>query len=127
MVEALSKLDIGTVIPRELYAVVAEVLAFVYSVDAEAAALRRADPCQWFDKLKASVTRSRDALLGLETMALARRPLDAAFWQEFEEILIGADFGFATTEKIVSALVRASRNRTAIRPAIKSSRASSAT
>jgi flagellar biosynthesis protein len=38
LVEALSLLDIGTVIPRELYAVVAEVLAFVYSVDAEAAA-----------------------------------------------------------------------------------------
>jgi flagellar biosynthesis protein len=38
LVEALSMLDIGTVIPRELYAVVAEVLAFVYSVDAEAAA-----------------------------------------------------------------------------------------
>jgi flagellar biosynthesis protein len=38
LVEALAKLDIGTVIPRELYAVVAEVLAFVYAVDAEAAA-----------------------------------------------------------------------------------------
>jgi flagellar biosynthesis protein len=38
LVEALSKLDIGTVIPRELYVVVAEVLAFVYVVDAEAAA-----------------------------------------------------------------------------------------
>jgi flagellar biosynthesis protein len=37
LVEALSRLDIGTVIPRELYAVVAEVLAFVYAVDAEAA------------------------------------------------------------------------------------------
>ena len=37
LVEALSRLDIGTVIPRELYAVVAEVLAFVYSLDAEAA------------------------------------------------------------------------------------------
>jgi flagellar biosynthesis protein len=37
LVEALSKLDIGTVVPRELYAVVAEVLAFVYAVDAEAA------------------------------------------------------------------------------------------
>ena len=48
--------------------------------------------------------RSRDALLGLETMALAKRPLDAAFWDEFEEILLGADFGFATTEKIVGAL-----------------------
>ncbi len=58
----------------------------------------------WFDKLKASVTRSRDALLGLETMALAKRPLDASFWDEFEEILISADFGFSTTEKIVSSL-----------------------
>jgi flagellar biosynthesis protein len=38
LVEALSRLDIGTVIPRELYAVVAEVLALVYSVDSEAAA-----------------------------------------------------------------------------------------
>jgi flagellar biosynthesis protein len=37
LVEALGKLDVGTVIPRELYAVVAEVLAFVYAVDAEAA------------------------------------------------------------------------------------------
>ncbi|HEY5350235.1 MAG TPA: signal recognition particle-docking protein FtsY [Candidatus Lustribacter sp.] len=59
----------------------------------------------WFDKLKASVTRSRDALLGLETMALARRPLDSSFWEEFEEILIGADFGVPTTEKIVAALL----------------------
>jgi fused signal recognition particle receptor len=59
----------------------------------------------WFDKIKASVTRSRDALLGLETMALARRPLDTDFWDEFEEILIGADFGVPTTEKIVAALV----------------------
>jgi flagellar biosynthesis protein len=37
LVEALGKLDVGTVIPRELYTVVAEVLAFVYAVDAEAA------------------------------------------------------------------------------------------
>ncbi|MEA2663163.1 MAG: flagellar biosynthesis protein [Candidatus Eremiobacteraeota bacterium] len=37
LVEALAKLEIGTVIPHELYAVVAEVLAFVYAVDAQAA------------------------------------------------------------------------------------------
>ncbi len=58
----------------------------------------------WFTKLKDSLSRSRDSLLGLETMALARRPLDADFWDEFEEILIGADFGVPTTEKIVDAL-----------------------
>ena len=37
LVEALSMLDIGTAIPRELYVVVAKVLAFVYFIDAEAA------------------------------------------------------------------------------------------
>jgi fused signal recognition particle receptor len=58
----------------------------------------------WFNRLKESLSRSRDSLLGLETMALARRPLDADFWDEFEEILIGADFGVPTTDKIVDAL-----------------------
>jgi len=58
----------------------------------------------WFNKLKEGLSRSRDSLLGLETMALARRPLDAGFWDEFEEILIGADFGVPTTEKILDAL-----------------------
>jgi fused signal recognition particle receptor len=33
-----------------------------------------------------------------------RRPLDREFWEEFEEILIGADFGVPTTEKILKAL-----------------------
>jgi flagellar biosynthesis protein len=37
LVEALAKLEVGQTLPRELYAVVAEVLAFVYSVDAQAA------------------------------------------------------------------------------------------
>ena len=37
LVEALAKLEVGRTIPRELYAVVAEVLAFVYAVDAQAA------------------------------------------------------------------------------------------
>jgi flagellar biosynthesis protein len=36
LVEALSRLEVGTVIPRELYTVVAEILAFVYAVDVEA-------------------------------------------------------------------------------------------
>ena len=40
LVEALSKLEVGQTLPRELYAVVAEVLAFVYAVDADAARRR---------------------------------------------------------------------------------------
>lgn len=35
LVEALARLDISEVVPRELYAVVAEVLAYVFRVDAE--------------------------------------------------------------------------------------------
>jgi flagellar biosynthesis protein len=35
LVEALSRLDCSAAIPRELYAVVAEVLAYVYRVDAQ--------------------------------------------------------------------------------------------
>lgn len=37
LVEALSRLEITETIPRELYTVVAEVLAYVFRVDAEAA------------------------------------------------------------------------------------------
>ncbi len=37
LVAALGQLEIGSVIPRELYVVVAEVLAFVYAVDAQSA------------------------------------------------------------------------------------------
>ena len=58
----------------------------------------------WFAKLKASLTGSRDSLAQLETMALAKRPVDDAMWDDFEEILIGADFGVPTTQKIVDAL-----------------------
>lgn len=37
LVEALSRLELTESIPRELYAVVAEVLAYVFRVDAQAA------------------------------------------------------------------------------------------
>jgi fused signal recognition particle receptor len=47
---------------------------------------------KFFDRLRAGLKR------------VERRPLDEAFWEEFEEILIGADFGVPTTEKIVAAL-----------------------
>ncbi len=35
LVEALARLDVSDCVPRELYAVVAEVLAYVYRVDAQ--------------------------------------------------------------------------------------------
>ncbi len=35
LVEALARLDVSDAVPRELYAVVAEVLAYVYRIDAQ--------------------------------------------------------------------------------------------
>jgi len=58
----------------------------------------------WFTKLKASLGFSRESIAAVRRLADERRPLDAAFWDEFEEILLAADFGYATTEKILAGL-----------------------
>ena len=58
----------------------------------------------WLAKLRGALSRSRASLAGVQTLAQARRPLDDAFWEEFEEILIAADFGVPTTEKIIGGL-----------------------
>jgi fused signal recognition particle receptor len=58
----------------------------------------------WLAKLKGALGRARESLAGVQTLAEARRPLDREFWTELEEILIAADFGVPTTEKIVTAL-----------------------
>jgi fused signal recognition particle receptor len=58
----------------------------------------------WFGKLQAALGRSRDSLAGVESLARAKRPLDREFWDELEEILIAADFGVPTTEKILDGL-----------------------
>jgi len=59
----------------------------------------------WFGKIKTALARTREAFGGeLETMALARRPVDDDLWDDLEEILLKADFGMPTTTKIVDAL-----------------------
>jgi fused signal recognition particle receptor len=59
----------------------------------------------WFGKIKTALARTREAFGGeLETMALARRPLDDELWDDLEEILIKADFGVPTASKIIDAL-----------------------
>jgi fused signal recognition particle receptor len=68
-------------------------------------AVERAGSVSWFAKLKTALTRTREVFGGeLETMALARRPIDDALWDDLEEILLQADFGVPTTVKIVEAL-----------------------
>ncbi len=58
----------------------------------------------WFSKLKNALGRSRESLAAVETLAEQKRPLDREFWEELEEILIAADFGVPTTEKIIDGL-----------------------
>jgi fused signal recognition particle receptor len=59
----------------------------------------------WFGKIKTALSRTREAFGGeLETMALAKRPVDDELWDDLEEILLKADFGVPTTVKIVEAL-----------------------
>jgi fused signal recognition particle receptor len=63
----------------------------------------------WLTKLKTALGGSRESLAAVETLAEQRRPLDADFWDEFEEILIAADFGVPTSEKILDGLQTVSR------------------
>ncbi len=58
----------------------------------------------WLGKLKNALGRQRESLAGVETLARQRRPLDGNFWDELEEIMIAADFGVPTTEKILDGL-----------------------
>jgi fused signal recognition particle receptor len=47
---------------------------------------------------------SRQALSAVDELAIANRPLDGEFWDDFEEILISADFGVPTSVKILGGL-----------------------
>ena len=67
-------------------------------------ALRRSSEMSWLAKLRGALGKSREQLAGVETLAQQRRPLDREFWDELEEILISADFGVPTTEKILDGL-----------------------
>ena len=58
----------------------------------------------WFKKLRTTLFGSRETLAELEALALAKRPVDVALWDDLEELLIRADFGAPTTTKIVAAL-----------------------
>ena len=58
----------------------------------------------WFTKLRDALGGSRQSLAEIETLATARRPLDTEFWDELQDVLITADFGVETTEKIMSGL-----------------------
>ncbi len=55
-------------------------------------------------KVRSAFGRSRETLARVETLGRARKPVDAAFWDELEELLLLADFGVPTTSKIIGGL-----------------------
>jgi len=63
----------------------------------------------WLVKLRASFGMAREALAGVEALGRARKPITPEVWEELEELLLSADFGVATTTKIVSGLKTVAR------------------
>ena len=58
----------------------------------------------WLSRLRATFGRAREAFSGVESLGRAKKPITPEFWEEFEELLLLADFGVPTTEKIVGGL-----------------------
>lgn len=58
----------------------------------------------WLAKIRASFGKARDTLAGVEALGRARKPITPELWEELEELLILADFGVPTTEKILDGL-----------------------
>jgi fused signal recognition particle receptor len=64
-----------------------------------------ADAVSWIARLRTALSKTREAFGGeLEELALAKRPVDESLWDDLEELLLRADFGVATTAKIVEGL-----------------------
>jgi len=79
---------------------------------------------QWLQNFREGLAKTRGELAGHWNALIGRRLVDDEFWDEFEETLIGADFGAATTGKIVEDLKTAAqqRNLTAADDVIKAFR-----
>jgi fused signal recognition particle receptor len=58
----------------------------------------------WVARLRASFGKARESLSAVQSLGHSRKPITPEFWSELEELLILADFGVPTTEKIVTGL-----------------------
>jgi fused signal recognition particle receptor len=58
----------------------------------------------WLAKLRASFGKARETLAGVQALGRARRPITPELWEELEDLLLLADFGVPTTEKIIGGL-----------------------
>ena len=58
----------------------------------------------WLSKIRTSFGKARETLSGVQALGRARKPITPEVWDEFEELLLLADFGVPTTEKITGGL-----------------------
>lgn len=58
----------------------------------------------FLERLKNVFSRARDGFSAIRMLGSESRPLDADFWEEFGDLLIAADFGVPTTNKIIKGL-----------------------
>ena len=58
----------------------------------------------WFQRLRASLGRARETFDAFGALGRAKRPLTPEFWDDLEEVLILADFGVPTMQKILGGL-----------------------
>ena len=56
----------------------------------------------WFSRLRRGLSRSRTGLVAPLARAMAARRFDDAFWEEVEDILVGADVGMEMTMLLVN-------------------------
>jgi fused signal recognition particle receptor len=69
-------------------------------------------PSQWLEKLKESLTRTRESFIGrCRTLFKKFKKIDEEFWEELEEILYTADVGVYTTEKILNDMRKAVKEK----------------
>lgn len=67
--------------------------------------LNALNPKNFFAKLKEGLSKTRESLVGRMTKLFSfMKKIDEEFWEELEDILISADVGVATTDKIISDL-----------------------
>lgn len=63
----------------------------------------------FFKKTRDAVKRTRDSWAGKVSNLLERQTLDETLWDDLEELLISADVGVATTEKLISSIKEKAR------------------
>jgi fused signal recognition particle receptor len=64
-----------------------------------------------FEKLKKSLTRTKDSLFGRISQVVRRRKIDDALLDEIEEILIEADVGVKATSRLIDSIKDKARDR----------------